>query len=240
MVAGLVAARRALQVPSDRPPVFFSRCAPATIRSVPIRTVARPATRLRKRSSRVSSNSSSGMPTRSGGTIACDAPEIDLDELGDSYIRDLRAQFAAMGRGLWVLDVTSDLGIPVVIAVAHWTEDARECIEFAAGAHFDLRIATLRAVTELNQLLAIDRMRRASRRPTGRRRTMRCRCRCARHAYRAAARQGARPARAVSEICKPRSARAGAGLRQARQASSGSISSSSTRPARTSRFRSSG
>ncbi len=65
-----------------------------------------------------------------------------------------------MDRSLWVLDVTSDLGIPAVIAVAHWTEDSREYIEFAAGAHFDLRIAALRALTELNQFMAIDRMRR--------------------------------------------------------------------------------
>jgi ribosomal protein S12 methylthiotransferase accessory factor len=85
--------------------------------------------------------------------------EIDIDKLGDSYIRDLRAQFAAMGRRLWVLDVTSDFGIPAVIAVSNWTEDSREHIEFAAGAHFDLRIATLRAMTELNQFLAIDRMK---------------------------------------------------------------------------------
>jgi len=87
-------------------------------------------------------------------------PEVDLDKLGDSYIRDLRTAFAAMDRSLWVLDVTSDLGIPSVIAVAHWTEDSREYIEFAAGAHFDLRIAALRAMTELNQFMAIDRMRR--------------------------------------------------------------------------------
>jgi oxazoline/thiazoline synthase len=86
-------------------------------------------------------------------------PEIDLDKLGDGYIRDLRLQFAAMDRQVWVLDVTSDLGIPVVVAVAHWTEGKREFIEFAAGAHFDLRIATLRAMTELNQFMAIDKMR---------------------------------------------------------------------------------
>jgi bacteriocin biosynthesis cyclodehydratase domain-containing protein len=84
--------------------------------------------------------------------------EIDLDQLGDGYIRDLRARFAAMRCGLWVLDVTSDLGIPVAIAVAYWKEDAREYIKFAAGAHFDLRIATLRAMTELDQLLTVDRM----------------------------------------------------------------------------------
>jgi bacteriocin biosynthesis cyclodehydratase domain-containing protein len=88
--------------------------------------------------------------------------EIDLDRLGDSYIRDLRAQFAAMGRGLWVLDVTSDIDIPVVMAVSHWQEDGRERIQFAAGAHFDLRVAALRAVTGLNQILAVDRIRRAT------------------------------------------------------------------------------
>jgi ribosomal protein S12 methylthiotransferase accessory factor len=90
--------------------------------------------------------------------------EIDLDRLDDSYIRDLRAQFAATGRGLWALDVTSDLGIPAAVAVAHWKEDARECIKFAAGAHLDMRIATLRAMTELNRSLIIDRI---GRRPGG-------------------------------------------------------------------------
>jgi oxazoline/thiazoline synthase len=88
--------------------------------------------------------------------------EIDLDRLGDSYIRDLRAQFAALGRTLWALDVTSDLGIPVVVAVSHWKEDGRERVAFAAGAHFDPRIATVRAATELNQILAVERLRRAS------------------------------------------------------------------------------
>ena len=86
--------------------------------------------------------------------------EIDLDRLGDSYIRDLRAQFAATGRSLWVLDVTSDIDIPVVVAVLHWNEEGRERVEFAAGADFDLRVATLRAVTGLNQLLAVERMTR--------------------------------------------------------------------------------
>src|SRR5262249_37421026 len=86
-------------------------------------------------------------------------PEIDLDKVGDSYVRDLRDQFAAMGRHLWVLDVTSDLGIPVVIAVSHWKEDAQEHVDFAAGAHFDLRIAVLRALTELNQFMAITRIK---------------------------------------------------------------------------------
>jgi oxazoline/thiazoline synthase len=88
--------------------------------------------------------------------------EIDLDKRGDNYIRDLRGEFAASGRSLWVLDVTSDLGIPVVVAVSHWKEGASERVAFGSGAHFDLHIATLRAITELNRSLAIDRMRRRS------------------------------------------------------------------------------
>jgi bacteriocin biosynthesis cyclodehydratase domain-containing protein len=90
---------------------------------------------------------------------------IDLDRLGDSYIRDLRTQFAAQGRSLWMLDLTSDIDIPVVMAVAHWKEEGRERIEFAAGAHFELRVAALRAMTGLNQLFAVDRIRRAAAAP---------------------------------------------------------------------------
>jgi ribosomal protein S12 methylthiotransferase accessory factor len=82
-------------------------------------------------------------------------PEIDLARLGDIYIGDVRAAFTAAGRRLWALDITSDLGIPVVVAIAHWSEGGREHIETGAGAHFDRRIAALRAVTELNQGLAL-------------------------------------------------------------------------------------
>ena len=35
-------------------------------------------------------------------------PEIDLDKVGDSYVRDLRAEFAARGRSVWALEITSD------------------------------------------------------------------------------------------------------------------------------------
>ncbi len=88
--------------------------------------------------------------------------ELDLDQFDDSYVRDLRAQFAAAGRKLWVLDVTSDLGVPTYIAIMHWIADGHENIEFGSGAHFDRRIALLRALTELNQFLAIGMMGGAS------------------------------------------------------------------------------
>jgi oxazoline/thiazoline synthase len=85
-------------------------------------------------------------------------PEVDLDQFEDSYVRDLRAQLAEVGRRLWVLDVTNDLGIPTFVAISHWTQNSQENIEFGSGAHFDSRIALLRALTELNQFLSIGRM----------------------------------------------------------------------------------
>jgi oxazoline/thiazoline synthase len=85
-------------------------------------------------------------------------PELDLGQFDDSYVRDLRNQLTQAGRRLWVLDVTSDLGIPTFVAVTHWMQNGRENIEFGSGAHFDARIALLRALTELNQFLSLGLM----------------------------------------------------------------------------------
>ena len=84
--------------------------------------------------------------------------EVDLSQFDNSYIRDLKNQLAETGRRLWVLDVTSDLGIPSFVAITHWMDNGRENIEFGSGAHFDTRIALLRALTELNQFLSIGLM----------------------------------------------------------------------------------
>ena len=85
-------------------------------------------------------------------------PELDLGQFDDSYVRDLKQQLVQAGRQLWVLDVTSDLGIPTFVAVTHWMQNGRENIEFGSGAHFDERIALLRALTELNQFLSLGLM----------------------------------------------------------------------------------
>ena len=44
------------------------------------------------------------------------------------------------------------------VAVTHWMQNGRENIEFGSGAHFDTRIALLRALTELNQFLSLGLM----------------------------------------------------------------------------------
>ena len=84
--------------------------------------------------------------------------EVDLNAFADSYVQDIRTQFADAGRKLWVLDVTSDLGVPTYVAIMHWIQNGQENIEFGSGAHFEPRIALLRALTELSQFLAIGLM----------------------------------------------------------------------------------
>jgi ribosomal protein S12 methylthiotransferase accessory factor len=83
---------------------------------------------------------------------------VDLSQFDDSYVRDLHSQLADAGRKLWVLDVTSDLGVPTYVAILHWMQNGQENIEFGSGAHFDKRIALLRTLTELNQFLSIGLM----------------------------------------------------------------------------------
>ena len=84
--------------------------------------------------------------------------EVDLSQFNDSYVRDLHTQLAEAGRKLWVLDVTSDLGIPTYVAIMHWMQNGHENIEFGSGAHFDRRIALLRSLTELTQFMSIGMM----------------------------------------------------------------------------------
>jgi ribosomal protein S12 methylthiotransferase accessory factor len=84
--------------------------------------------------------------------------ELDLSGFDDRYVRDLKAQLADTGRRLWVLDITSDLGIPSFVALSHAVQNGADFVEYGSGAHFDPRIALLRALTEVNQFLSIGLM----------------------------------------------------------------------------------
>lgn len=80
-------------------------------------------------------------------------PGVDLGAFGDPWVDELRAAYAGIGREVWVLDITSDLGIPTVAAVSRRTDADREDIMFGFGAHLDPRVALRQALTELNQLM---------------------------------------------------------------------------------------
>jgi oxazoline/thiazoline synthase len=82
-------------------------------------------------------------------------PGVDLASFADPWLHEMTAAYAGIGRELWVLDVTSDLGIPVTVALSRRIGAPREDIMMGFGAHLDPRIAVRRAVTELNQMLPV-------------------------------------------------------------------------------------
>lgn len=80
-------------------------------------------------------------------------PAVDLAASGDPWIAELRRAYAGLGREVWVLDVTADLGVPVFVALSRQTGGPREAIMLGFGAHLDPAVALRRALTELNQMM---------------------------------------------------------------------------------------
>ncbi|MGE5192189.1 MAG: TOMM precursor leader peptide-binding protein [Deltaproteobacteria bacterium] len=80
-------------------------------------------------------------------------PAVDLDSFEEPYLPRLREYLRQKRRDLWVLDLTSDLRIPVFAALSRRLDGPTEQIMFGFGSHLDPRVGLLRAVTELNQML---------------------------------------------------------------------------------------
>jgi oxazoline/thiazoline synthase len=81
-------------------------------------------------------------------------PEVELDSFADPYLDRVRAYLSESGRDVWVLDLTSDLKIPVFAALSRETDGGEERIVPGFGAHLDPHVALVRAVTEMNQMLS--------------------------------------------------------------------------------------
>ncbi len=79
-------------------------------------------------------------------------PSVDLASFNEPYLLDLQTWYRSQQRELWVLDLTTDLNIPAFAAVSRYIGGEREYIIAGYGAHFDPKIAVLRAVTEVNQI----------------------------------------------------------------------------------------
>jgi len=80
-------------------------------------------------------------------------PAVDLASFDDEYLATAAGYYARFERNLWMLDVTSDIGIPAFVALSRRPDAETEDIIYGAGAHADPHIAALRAVCELNQCL---------------------------------------------------------------------------------------
>ncbi|UBF28795.1 TOMM precursor leader peptide-binding protein [Kovacikia minuta CCNUW1] len=83
-------------------------------------------------------------------------PAVNLDSFDDPYLQALKDHYQAQQRDFWVLDLTSDFDIPCFAAISRRTQATTEEILLGFGTHFDVKVALLRAVTEMNQTLGID------------------------------------------------------------------------------------
>ena len=82
-------------------------------------------------------------------------PSVDLASFQLPYIKSLLKEYASLGREAWVLDITTDLGIPTFAALSRLKDGPGENIYMGFGAHLDAEIALLRALTEMNQFIGV-------------------------------------------------------------------------------------
>lgn len=82
-------------------------------------------------------------------------PAVDLDSFDEPYLQALRDYYQSQNYQLWVLDITSDLNIPSFAAIVRRDNRTSEAIALGFGTHLEPKIAILRAVTEVNQFLAM-------------------------------------------------------------------------------------
>ena len=80
-------------------------------------------------------------------------PAVRLSSFDDEYLAAATDYYARYERDLWMLDVTSDIGVPTFVALSRRPDAQTEDIIYGAGAHADPRLAALRAICELNQCL---------------------------------------------------------------------------------------
>jgi len=80
-------------------------------------------------------------------------PALDLEAIDDAFVSALIRHYRELRRELWVLDITSDFGMPVFAALSKRVDKSEEDIIYGFGAHLDARVALERALTELSQSL---------------------------------------------------------------------------------------
>jgi oxazoline/thiazoline synthase len=78
---------------------------------------------------------------------------VDLESVDDAFVSGLMRHYRRLRRDLWVLDVTSDIGVPTFAAISRRVDKAEQDIIYGFGAHLEPRIALGRALTELSQSL---------------------------------------------------------------------------------------
>lgn len=82
-------------------------------------------------------------------------PQVDLHSFRNPYLERLIAYHKRIGRTLYALDLTFDLGIPCFAGISH--ENGKK-VMIGFGAHTDPNVAIERAMVEVNQFFPTLRM----------------------------------------------------------------------------------
>ena len=81
-------------------------------------------------------------------------PGVDLRDLNSDFLEQNNTYYQSQGRDFHLLDLTTDLGIPVYAAVSYDLKDtSTDRILFGFGSHLVPEIAVERATLEMNQLM---------------------------------------------------------------------------------------
>lgn len=83
-------------------------------------------------------------------------PAIRIESFESPEVKEASEGLRAIGRNLRLLDCTTDLGIPVYIAVAPRLDGSEPL--FAGAAHFSAKIAAYKAASEVGQVWSVARM----------------------------------------------------------------------------------
>jgi ribosomal protein S12 methylthiotransferase accessory factor len=78
-------------------------------------------------------------------------PTVDIASFADPYLDELCAHYRALGRDVWLLDVSTEFDVPVFVALSARRGAPTEDIIFGFAAHPDAACAARHALTELNQ-----------------------------------------------------------------------------------------
>jgi ribosomal protein S12 methylthiotransferase accessory factor len=83
-------------------------------------------------------------------------PGLAVETFEEPYLQRIANHYRDQyGRETWALDLTTDLGIPVFVALSREVGADQERIMFGLGCHLDARIALQRAFAEMNQMLGL-------------------------------------------------------------------------------------
>lgn len=99
-------------------------------------------------------------------------PGVDFRSFEEPYYKELQEEYSRLGRKMWALDLTSDLGIPTFVALSCQDDGTGSLIMFGFGTHLDPKIALSRVITEMNQTLSILKVFQSGKAPLEDRNTL--------------------------------------------------------------------